>query len=108
MLADEPMALGKPKADRLLDGKNRSIWKLPCTKGTNLLVLCDSQAKRVQKMRLKLYKFNKVGHYVADDTLVINVCYGEVGNYGDGDTQTQSTQKSSQSQPWKESTIKLL
>ena len=72
VLADEPMALGKPKADRLLDGKNRSIWKLPCTKGTNLLVLCNSQAKRVQKMRLKLYKFNKVGHYVADDTLVIN------------------------------------
>ena len=59
-------------------------------------------------MRLKLYKFDKVGHYVADDTLVINVCYGEVGNYGAGDTQTQSTQKSSQSQPWKESTIKLL
>ena len=80
MLADEPMALVKPKADRLLGGKNRSNWKLPCTKGTNL-----SQAKRVRKMRLKLYKFDKNGHYVADDTLVINVCYDEVGNYGAGD-----------------------
>ena len=86
MLADEPMALVKPKADRLLGGKNRSNWKLPCTKGTNLLVLCDSQAKRVQRMRLKLFKFDRVGHYVADDTLVINVCYGEVGHYGAGDT----------------------
>ena len=37
-------------------------------------------------MRLKLLKFDRVEHYVADDTLVINVCYGEVGHYGTGDT----------------------
>ena len=45
LLADEPMALTKPQAFRLFGGKNRSSWNLPCTKGTNILVLGDSQAK---------------------------------------------------------------
>ena len=54
VLAEEPMALIKPQAFRLFGGKNRSNWNLPCTNGTNALVLGDSQAKGVHKMRIKV------------------------------------------------------
>ena len=52
--ADEPMALIKPQAYRLLGGKNRSNWNLPCTKGTNILVLGDSQAKWSTQNEIKI------------------------------------------------------
>ena len=51
---DEPMTLVKPQAYRLLGGPNRRNWILPCTKGTNLLVLGDSQAKESTHNKTKM------------------------------------------------------